>query len=304
MRIGLITQLHGRPDSHPPTWDSVRNLALTAEAVGFDSFVFEDALLYRGDDSTDGCWESFSMAAALAVATERLTLGQSVVNTPYRSPGLTAKSAETLHEIAQGRYVLGIGAGNTPDSDYQAFGYPTDKRYSRFAEAIEIIHSLLKTGEVDFEGEFYSLKHAEIVLRGPGDTGPPINIGAAGSKMLRLVARYADSWNWWSWDETLDQIVDRVGPIIADLDRACEEIGRDPDTLGRTFDLYSVVPPGFSGEGTGMGQAVTGGPEPIAEFIGGLGEFGISEVRCDLTEKTAEGVEAMQPVVDIVHATP
>ncbi len=303
MRIGLIAQLHGRPDTHPPTWDSVRDLALTAQAVGFDSFVFEDALLYRGDDSTDGCWESFSMAAALAVATDRITLGQSVVNAPYRSPGLTAKSAETLHEIAQGRYVLGIGAGNTPDSDYEAFGYPTDKRYSRFAEAIEIIHSLLKTGEVDFDGEFYSLKHAELVLRGPGDTGPPINIAAGGSKMLRLAARYADSWNWWSWDETLDQIVDRVGPIIDDLERACEESGRDPDTLARTFDVYSIVPPGFSGEGSGMDRAVTGGPQAISEFIRGLAELGIAEVRCDLTEKTAEGVEAMQPVVDIVHAT-
>jgi alkanesulfonate monooxygenase SsuD/methylene tetrahydromethanopterin reductase-like flavin-dependent oxidoreductase (luciferase family) len=304
MRIGLITQLHGRPDAHPPTWDSVRDLALTAEAVGFDSFVFEDALLYRGDDSTDGCWESFSVAAALAVATERITLGQSVVNAPYRSPGLTAKSAETLHEIAQGRYVLGIGAGATPDSDYEAFGYPTDKRYSRFAEAIEIIHSLLKTGGVDFEGEFHSLKHAELVLRGPGDTGPSINIAAGGSKMLRLVAKYADSWNWWSSDETLDQIVDRVAPIIADLERACEESGRDPDTLTRTFDVYSIVPPGFSGEGSGMDSAVTGGPQSISEFICGLAELGISEVRCDLTEKTTEGVEAMQPVVEIVHSTP
>ncbi|GMQ93274.1 MAG: hypothetical protein BMS9Abin12_0751 [Acidimicrobiia bacterium] len=302
MRIGLITQLHGRPGADPPTWNSVRGRAIAAETTGFDSFVFEDALLLPEDDSADGCWESFSMAAALAVSTERLTLGQSVVNAPYRSPGLTAKSAETLHEIAQGRYVLGIGAGNTPDSDYEAFGYPTDKRYSRFAEAIEIIHSLLKKGTVDFDGEFYSLNHAELVLRGPGDTGPPINIAAAGSKMLRLVARYGNSWNWWSWDETLDEILERVRPIISELEEACEEVDRDPDTLERTFDLYSIVPPGFSGEGSGMDQAVTGGPQSISEFILGLQELGISEVRCDLTDKSAEGVEAMQPVVELVHS--
>lgn len=302
MRIGLITQLHGRPGADPPTWDSVRDRALAAETAGFDSFVFEDALLLPGVDSTDGCWESFSIAAALAVSTERITLGQSVVNAPYRSPGLTAKSAETLHEIAQGRYVLGIGAGNTPDSDYEAFGYPMDKRYSRFAEAIEIIHSLLKTGKVDFDGEFYSMSHAELVLRGPGDTGPPINIAAGGPKMLRLVARYADSWNWWSWDETLDRIVERVGPIVADLEKACEEVDRDPNTLERTFDLYSIVPPGFSGEGSGLDRAVTGDPQLISEFILGLDELGISEVRCDLTDKSADGVAAMRPVVELVHS--
>ncbi len=302
MRIGLITQLHGRPDANPPTWDSVRDRALAAEAIGFDSFVFEDALLLRGDNAADGYWESFSIAAALAASTERLTLGQSVVNAPYRSPGLTARIAETVHEIAQGRYVLGIGAGNTPDSDYEAFGYPTDKRYSRFAEAIEIIHSLLKTGEVDFDGEFYSLHHAELVLRGPGNTGPPINIAAGGSKMLRLAARYADSWNWWSWDETLDQIVERVRPIIDDLERACEEVGRDPNTLGRTFDMYSIVPPGFSGEGSGFGQPITGTADEIAEQLVGLGELGIEEVRCDVYPRTTEAVEALQPIIDIVHA--
>ncbi len=44
MQIGLITQLHGSPegDSQAPSWDSIKQLALCAEAVGFDMFVFED----------------------------------------------------------------------------------------------------------------------------------------------------------------------------------------------------------------------------------------------------------------------
>ena len=74
---------------------------------------------------------------------------------------LVAKIAETLDEISGGRYILGIGAGNVPASDYAAFGILADKRYSRFAEAIEIIHELLKSGRVDFAGEYWS---ARIVL--------------------------------------------------------------------------------------------------------------------------------------------
>ena len=78
MRIGLITQLHGRPDGDTPapTWESIRERATTAEAVGFDMFVFEDALLYRGDQTTDGVWESVSIAAAVAATTSRISLGQ------------------------------------------------------------------------------------------------------------------------------------------------------------------------------------------------------------------------------------
>lgn len=304
MQIGLINQLHGRPDgdASAPTWNSIKQRAMTAEEAGFDVFVFEDALLYRGEEASDGVWESVSIAAALAAATERIGLGQSVVNSPYRSPAMTAKIAETLDEISGGRYVLGIGAGNTPDSDYEAFGFPIDRRYSRFAEAIQIIHSLLKTGRADFAGEFYSTKDAELVLRGPRPQGPPINIAAGGSKMLRLVARYADAWNWWGWDETFDQIKERLDPLIDQLQAACEEEDRDPGSLERTFDLYSVVAPGFDTTQTNMANPVSGSANEIAEKLLRLGDLGFTEVRCDVFPKTSGAIAAMRPVVELVHA--
>jgi alkanesulfonate monooxygenase SsuD/methylene tetrahydromethanopterin reductase-like flavin-dependent oxidoreductase (luciferase family) len=268
--------------------------------------VFEDALLYRGEAATDGVWESVVIAAAVAATTSRINLGQSVVNSPYRAPAMTAKIAETIDEISGGRFVLGIGAGNTPDSDYEAFGIPTDKRFSRFAEAIQIIHGLLKNGEVDFEGEFYSVKRAELVLRGPRQNGPPINIAAGGPKMLQLAARYGDAWNWWGWDETLEQIRVRLRPIINLLEQACEAEERDPSTLVRTFDLYTVVPEAFrnrigNAEGFQFEQPVTGTSAEIAEHILSLGELGLEEVRCDVWPTETAAVEAMAPVVEIVH---
>ena len=302
MKIGLIVQLHGRPGGRTPTWHSISTLAATVERSGFDSFVFEDALLYRGETETNGCWESVSIAAALAATTQRINIGQSGINSPYRSPALMAKIADTIDEISGGRYLFGIGAGDTPDSDYEAFGFPKDVRYSRFAEAIHIIFNLLKTGSVDFEGRYYSASKTELVLRGPRPQGPPIIIAAAGRKMLRLAAQYADGWNWWGRDETLDQTVKRMRPIVIQLERACEDLGRDPASLVRTFDLYTVVPEGFSTEGSGPEQAVTGSSEQIAEHILGLSELGFQEVRCDLYPKTPDAVEAMQPVVDLLHA--
>jgi alkanesulfonate monooxygenase SsuD/methylene tetrahydromethanopterin reductase-like flavin-dependent oxidoreductase (luciferase family) len=308
VRIGLITQLHGRPDGDTPapSWKSISERAATAEAEGFDTFVFEDALLYRGEEATDGVWESVSIAAAVAATTSRIHLGQSVVNSPYRSPAMTAKIAVTLDEISGGRFVFGIGAGNTPDSDYEAFGFPTDKRYSRFAEAIHIIHGLLKNGAIDFVGEFYTARQAELVLRGPRQHGPPIIIAAAGPKMLQLVPEYADAWNWWAWDEKLEHTGERLRPIIESLERACEAAHRDPTTLGRTFDLYTVVPDGFNTqgvvtEGLDMKHPVTGTSEQIAEHILSLGELGFGEVRCDVFPRTAAAIEAMRPVVEAVH---
>lgn len=302
MRIGVINQLNGRPDGErpAPSWASVSDRARLAEAVGFDVFVFEDALLYRGKEHTNGLWESVSIAGALAATTDEMRIGQSVVNSPYRSPAMTASIATTLDEISGGRYVLGIGAGNTEDSDYEAFGFPTDRRYSRFAEAIQIIHSLLKTGTADFTGEFYTVKESELVLRGPSRQGPPINIAAGGERMMTLVARHGDQWNWWGWDETIPQIEERFKPLFETLERACEAEGRDPASLVRTFDLYSVLAPGLDAD-HGMTQPVAGSPQQIAEYILSLGELGFEEVRCDLWPKTADAVAAMDAVVDLVH---
>lgn len=303
MRVGLINQLHGRPQgSQPaPSWESISARAKAAEDAGFDIFVFEDALLYRWPEGpTDGVWESTSMAAALAASTSVIRIAHSVVNSPYRSPAMMASIATTLDEISGGRYVLGIGAGNTPDSDYEAFGFPTDHRYSRFAEAIEIIHSLLKTGKVDFEGEFYTARDAELVLRGPSTEGPPINIAAGGPKMLRLVAKYADEWNWWGWDESLEQIQTRFEPILETLSLALEEEGREPQSLKRTIDVYSVIPPGLDVDHE-LNNPITGSADEIAGFILGLGELGFEEVRCDLVPKSARAIEAMAPVVELVR---
>lgn len=303
MRIGLIVPLHGRPDGdeQAPSWQSVRATALEAERVGFDMFVFEDALLYRGSDSADGCWESFAIAAALGEATESISFGQSVVNSPYRSPALIAKLAQTLDEISGGRYVLGIGAGNTADSDYQAFGIPTDHRYSRFAEAIQIIHALLKTGRADFVGEFASAIDSELVLDSPTPGGPPITIAAGGPKMLALAAGYADAWNWWSYNATFEQLASTLGPLLIGLEEACRSQERDPSDLGRSLDLYTVVPPGFATDTSGLSNPVSGSAPEIADFIVRCGDLGFDEVRCDVYPKTLDAVAAMAPVIELVH---
>ncbi len=302
MRIGLIVQLHGSPQGGlpVPTWERIRTFAETAEAVGFDSLVFEDALIYRGATSTQGCWESVSIAAALAAVTSKIEIGQSVVNTPYRSPALIAKIAETADEISGGRYVFGIGAGNTEAYDYEAFGFPTDHRYSRFSEAIEIIHTLLKNGRVSFDGGYYSARDSELDPRGPRPQGPPIIIAAGASKMLRLAARYGDGWNWWTTEHA--SATEVLRPLVDELETACEEVGRDPATLTRSLDLYTVDPQSRSADGPIWGgDPLAGSAVEIAETLLGFGELGFDEVRCDVFPKETEGIEAMAEVVDLVH---
>ncbi|MGH2446064.1 MAG: LLM class flavin-dependent oxidoreductase [Candidatus Limnocylindria bacterium] len=298
MRIGIIIGLHG-PQGRAPTWRHIRDQVLAAEAVGFDVAVVEDALLYPGQTGPSaGSWESVAMVAAMAVATSRVEVGQSVINAPYRTAALTAKIAETLDEISGGRYVLGIGLGNT--DDYDQFGVPADHRYARFEESIRIIHSLLRTGKADADGTYQFARKAELIPRGPRSHGPPIVIAAGGPKMLRLAARYADGWNWWTQSRP---DLDSMRALLTEMERACEEVGRDPATLSRSLDLYSVDPLGTFQGGY---EAISGSPEDIAETLLGVGMLGFGEVRVnvapvDALEALPRAVEALAEVVELVH---
>jgi alkanesulfonate monooxygenase SsuD/methylene tetrahydromethanopterin reductase-like flavin-dependent oxidoreductase (luciferase family) len=280
----------------------VRDQALAAEAAGFDLVVFEDGLQYFDENGAIGVWESVSMVAAAAAATTTIGIGHAVINSPYRAPALTAKIAATLDEIAGGRYTFGIGLGNTPD-DYPLFGIDADPRYSRFSEAIQIIHGMLRDGRSDFEGTYYRAPGAELILRGPRPNGPPIVIAAGKPKAMRLVARWADEWNWW--------IAERDGnpalrELVAEMNRACEELKRDPATLRRSLDVFSVAVAGVPPVADSSELQIDGSPTAMAEALLAYGELGFAEVRLNLRvpagSARTEAIARMEEVVSQVHA--
>jgi alkanesulfonate monooxygenase SsuD/methylene tetrahydromethanopterin reductase-like flavin-dependent oxidoreductase (luciferase family) len=299
VRIGMVIGLHGSTAT-APRWRQLLDQVQTAEQVGFDLAVIEDALLSPSDEQPIGFWESASMAGAMLAATSVIEVGHSVVNAPYRSPTLVAKMADTLDEIGDGRYVFGVGAGNTPD-DYEPFGFPADRRVARFAEWIEIVSALLQGGSVEFAGEHHFAHGAELVPRGPSPGGPPIVIAAKGPRMMRLTARFADGWNWWTSGRP---DLEALRSIVRDIVQACEAAERDPSTLRRSLDVYSIDPIGARVDAP---DAISGGPEAIADVLLGFGEIGFEEVRCNLLVADAPGrlpgaIEAMGDVVALVHA--
>jgi alkanesulfonate monooxygenase SsuD/methylene tetrahydromethanopterin reductase-like flavin-dependent oxidoreductase (luciferase family) len=305
LKIGVYIRLLGRPDRPPraPSWRSIRDQALAAESAGFDLVVLEDALEYIDDAGPIGVWESVSMAAAVAAATSTIGIGHAVINSPYRAPALTAKVAATLDEIAGGRYTFGIGLGNTPD-DYPLFGIDADPRFSRFAEAIQIIDALLRHGRSDFEGTYYRAPGAELVLRGPRPGGPPIVIASGKPKAMRLVARWADEWNWWVAER---DAMPALRELVAEMDRACEELGRDPATLRRSLDVFSVAVPGTPAVDPGSPELqIDGTSAAIADALLAFGELGFAEVRLNLRApadaQRTEAIAWMADVVSRVHA--
>ena len=292
MDIGIALDTHGTAE-HPVRWDSLREQALAAEEAGFDLVVLPDHLYYPADEPITA-WESMSLAGAVAAATTRIRVGHSMVNLPYRQPTIVAAAANTLDEISGGRYVLGLGAGNTPEAEYAALGIDASRRYSRAAEAVAIIAEMLRTGRSDASGELLSAAGATLAQRSPRPAGPPIVLAAHGPRMLELAARLADEWNGYDHSSSGDPTVYRG--LVERLEGACESVGRDPATLRRSLDI--VI-----GHGRDAGLGFDGPTDRIAEAILGLGELGIDEVRCYVPPRsTPERVAELAPLVDAVHA--
>src|SRR6185503_15181886 len=198
----------------------------------------------------------------IAAATSRVKVGTWVLSALHRNPGITAKAVETLDEISSGRFVFGLGSGH-PGRQAHTFGLPEDQVYGRFAEALDIIVPLLRTGHAEFDGTFHAARDLEQRPIGPRPGRIPIMIGAKGPKMLQLAARHADLWSWYV-EEQSD--LAEFGPRLAALEAACVEVGRDPTTIGKSAGIV-VEPTSFTGSEAVLGTPIRGSSEEIADGL-------------------------------------
>ncbi len=304
LKVGLLLpDTEGQLDGRTPRWADIWEMAVAAEAVGFDSVWVTDHLIHRPDaetpadgsaqEGTRGPWECWTLMTAVAAVTERVEIGALVLCAGFRNPGLLAKMADTLDEVSGGRLILGLGAGwNEPE--YEMFGFPFDHRVSRFEEYVQIVRGLLRDGRADLEGTYWQARAAELRPRGPRPGGPPILIGTTSPRMLELTARYAESWNVWFSHTGNDPA--KLPPLLADVDRACEAVGRDPATLERTAAI--VIEVGPHGPSSMDGPFISGTPEELAASLRAHAALGIGHVQVWLEPATPDGVRAFRPVLE------
>ena len=285
-----------------PHFSDVLEMTRVANDVGFDVVWIIDHFVFRPESDSQfqmpseederGVWECFTTMAGLASATERIQIGSLVACTGFRNPGLVAKMTETIDDISGGRAILGLGAGwHKPE--YDAFGFPYDHRVTRFEEAMVIIAPLLREGRVDFEGTFFQAANAVNRPRGPRPGGAPILVGSTGERMLRIIARYADAWNT-VWHRDPEAVV----PLMAAVDAACREVGRDPATLVRTAG-GNIAMPGYLGK---RPNPIEGDSEQIAATVRRFRDLGMQHFIAGLDPCTPQSIEQFARVIELVNA--
>jgi phthiodiolone/phenolphthiodiolone dimycocerosates ketoreductase len=179
--------------------------------------------------------DGLAVAAAAAVLTERVPLVSAVVDTVRRHPAMLAQTALTIDHLAKGRFILGLGSGESENT--LPYGFDFSRPVSRYEEALAVIRLLWQSdGPVDFDGQLYSLHHARLDTEPFGGRPPQIWIGASGPRMLDITGRHADGW-WPAGAWTPEHYAEMLAAVRASADRA----GRDPMAITPCFIQVCLI---------------------------------------------------------------
>ena len=256
-------------------WDQLLGRFKRVEELGFDLAVTADT--FTDFLNPPSPWfELWTVLAGVAEATSTIRIAPCVAQIPLRNPAFFARQALTVDHISKGRLEIGLGLGLTADPGYAMMGmanWTNKERAARFKEYVEIIDLLLSNEVSSYDGRFYKIDNAVMNPRSSQKPRPPITIAAMGPLMMKYAAEYADTWNTMSFAEEFAQQHDETANRVSKVIEHCARIGRDPETLRMSYNMYDAR------SRTGGGRiAYYESSEAFAEMARQLINLGIREL--------------------------
>ena len=165
--------------------------AVRAEQVGFDFVEISDHY-HPWLDAQGHSPFAWTVLGAIAAKTDRLGLATGVTCPTVRyHPAIIAQAAATLALVSDGRFTLGVGAGERLNEHVVGQGFPSvGGRHERLREALEIIRLLWSGGYQSYEGKHLQLEDARVFDL--PDTLPVIAVAAGGGEAARIAAELGD----------------------------------------------------------------------------------------------------------------
>jgi probable F420-dependent oxidoreductase len=191
-----------------PPYQRWLELIRLAERHGFEyAWTYDSHVLWQ---------ESIPLLAVAARETEKIKLGQFVTNPGTREPTVLASAYATLHDLSDGRMVMGIGRG---DSARRYIGQQPVK-VAEFERALAMIRDFMNGREVTWNDKELRLKWVRPEL-----PEIPVWVAGYGPKALAVAGRVGDG--------VIIQLADPeiISWIMDTARKAAEAAGRDPAQL-------------------------------------------------------------------------
>ena len=132
--------------------------------------------------------------AAVALATERVTVGTAIAYAFGRTPLVLAAEARDLDALSHGRLILGLGTG-TQRMQRDWHGLDGEHPAPRMEELVPLVRSLLRLNEgpLEHEGRFYrAVVHPTAPVAPPLRTDLPIYMAGVNARMIEAAGAVAD----------------------------------------------------------------------------------------------------------------
>jgi alkanesulfonate monooxygenase SsuD/methylene tetrahydromethanopterin reductase-like flavin-dependent oxidoreductase (luciferase family) len=257
LRVGIKLSQDAPIESYLAVWK-------IADEARFDHCWAMDHLATIGGIGDDRpIFDGWELLAAMATSTTHVRVGLLVTGITYRNPALLAKLATTVDHLSGGRLEFGIGAAWAAN-EHEMYGISgLEHRVGLFSEGLQVIRSLWTEERTNFDGRYYTMRNAVANPKPVQKPYPPIWVGSAGPRMLKLTARHADVWN--AGGAAGSQIETAVA-ASQQLDEACTAINRDPNEIRRSVQL-----------------AAGADPAEIVDRVRGYHEAGFTEIILMLT---------------------
>jgi len=158
----------------------------SAEEGGYDAALFPEI-----------AHDPFLPVALAAQATERVELITGIAVAFARNPMSVAVTANDLHRLSGGRFVLGLGSQIKPHIT-KRFSMPWSHPAARMREYVMALRAIWASWEdgtpLDFRGDFYThTLMTPMFDQGPSEHGPPkVFVAAVGPAMTRVAGEVAD----------------------------------------------------------------------------------------------------------------
>jgi alkanesulfonate monooxygenase SsuD/methylene tetrahydromethanopterin reductase-like flavin-dependent oxidoreductase (luciferase family) len=174
--------------------------------------------------------DQFSILSACAVQTERILLGTSISSIFVRSVPTIAMAAASVDHLSGGRLILGLGSSHKVQVEPE-HGVVYRKPVQRMRESVEIIRTLLRDGQVSYQGQEIAIASFDLWFE-PLRREIPIYLSAVFPQMLETCGEIAQGTILvWSTPESGRQSAEHVAV-------GARRAGRDPAEV----DIVSLLP--------------------------------------------------------------
>ncbi|NMH97826.1 LLM class flavin-dependent oxidoreductase [Pseudonocardia acidicola] len=192
--------------------------------------------------SSRGEWfQGMPLIPWLAAKTSKVRIGMSIIDTPYRAPGVLAAEMATIDHLSNGRLNVGVGSGWMPEEfAASSASHIFPKRHKHVRETIEIMQGIWSNDLFEYHGEFADFERCGFGVKPLQKPGPPIFFSGLKDpeRAAKRVSKY-DLAGWIGIQDSPEDIATWRGGIQRELEKL--DSPRKVDDLEISSMLWTVI---------------------------------------------------------------